>query len=288
MRRGDVPTRLLFCALVSLTVGCGGAPAVSSPFPGSSVQEGPGPRGSSCAAGECRDQLVVYAAASLGDSLRSLATAYEAGHATVRVVLAFDSSSALRARIEEGAPADVFAAADTENPDRIVQEGLSAGAAVTFARNRLAIVVPDSNPARITQPADLARQGVRIVAAGEAVPVSKYARQLVSRLAALPGAPATFVAGYDANVVSREDNVRAALAKVELGEADAAIVYETDTRSNTLVRSISIPDEVNVAATYAAVAVRRDRDNPAGREFVAWLRGETAQRILGAAGFLAP
>jgi molybdate transport system substrate-binding protein len=233
-------------------------------------------------------ELVVYAAASLTDVFHDLAPAYEEAHPGVHIVLASDSSAALRTRIEQGAPADVFAAADTENPARLARAGLTRGSPVAFARNRLAIVVPADNPARIRDPADLARVGVRIVAAAEGVPITAYATDLLRRLAALPGAPADLVARVEANVVSREDNVSAVLAKVELGEGDAAIVYETDARAGSNVRSVPIPDEANVYAVYAAVAVAPgSQGSPAADDFVRWLRGAGAQAILGAAGFLA-
>ena len=259
-------------ALCGLLAGCANA---TSGRPGSG-----GPSQSS------GGELVVYAAASLADVFHGLAPAYEEAHPGVHVVLASDSSGALRTRIEQGAPADVFAAADTENPARLQRAGLTRGSPVAFARNRLAIVVPTDNPARIRDPADLARAGVRIVAAAEGVPITAYATEFLGRLAAMPGAPADLVARVQANVVSREDNVSAVLARVELGEGDAGIVYETDARAAKNVRSVAIPDEANVYAVYAAVTLPRAQGSPAAEDFVEWLRGARAQTILRAAGFL--
>jgi molybdate transport system substrate-binding protein len=259
------------------------------------AQRGTAVGGTASAPAGARD-IVVYAAASLGDVFRELAAAYEEEHAAIRVVLSFDASNILRARIEAGAPADVFAAADTENAARLVQAGLTTGAPVAFARNELAIVIPVANRARIARAVDLARPGVRIVAAGEDVPITQHARELLDRLGGTPGAPADFVAQVGRNVVSREDNVRAVLAKVELGEADAGIVYRTDAQSTTAVRSIPIPSGANVVATYAAVAVARRLPPDAstagaaasGAEFVAWLRSDVARSILARAGFERP
>jgi molybdate transport system substrate-binding protein len=230
----------------------------------------------------------VYAASSLGNAFHELATAYEAQHSDVQIILATDSSSALRTRIEQGAPADVFAAADTENPAKLERAGLTRGSPVDFATNRLAIVVPSDNPAGIAVGTDLARPGVRVVAAADGVPITRYATELLRRLAGVPGAPADLVARVERNVVSREDNVSAVLAKVKLGEADAGIVYATDARAASDVRSVPIPDAVNVDAVYAAVAVARNSSAPAptADDFVAWLRAPSAQAILAAAGFL--
>jgi molybdate transport system substrate-binding protein len=153
---------------------------------------------------------------------------------------------------------------------------------VVFARNGLTIVTPIEGRT-VNVPADLARPGVRVVAAGPGVPITRYAEAALAQLAATTPDPVAFAAAVAANVVSREDNVRAALAKVELGEADAAIVYRTDARSSGLVREVPLPAGVAVTADYAALQVSPD---PAAAAFVAWLRGSEAVAILEAAGFV--
>jgi molybdate transport system substrate-binding protein len=150
----------------------------------------------------------------------------------------------------------------------------------------LTVIVPATNPAQIGSPADIGRSGVRVVAAGEEVPITKYAEQLVARLAALPGYPVDFVGAYAGNVVSREDNVRAVVAKIELGEGDAAIVYATDADASSRVRPIPIPDDSNISATYAGVVVKTSRVPGAGHAFLDWLSESDAQSILGQLGFL--
>ncbi len=228
--------------------------------------------------------LTVFAAASLGDALTAVSTAYEAATGT-KVVLATDSSAALRTQIEQGARADVLLSADTGNPEELVAAGLADGGAVPFAGNRLAIIVPARNPAHIVAPADLARPGVKIIAAGESVPISTYARTLIERLAALPDAPAGFLALYAANVVSREDNVRAVLAKIELDEGDAAIVYASDAIASSSIRTIALPPGVNVTATYAGVVPATAVDPSAGHAFLAWLAGPAGREVLAGFGF---
>lgn len=231
-------------------------------------------------------ELTVFAAASLRDPLQAVASAYEAASG-VRLAVATDSSTALRIQIEQGARADVFLSADTANPDALASAGLTNGAVIAFAGNPLAIVVPAGNPAGLASPADLARPGIAIVAAGEGVPVTVYAAELLERLAALPGYPRNLPAAYAANVVTREDNVRAALAKIELGEGDAAIVYATDATRSDAVDTVVIPAEANVTATYAGVVLAGAADHATARAFLDWLTGPGGQAILASFGFVA-
>ena len=189
--------------------------------------------------GATSDDLTVYAAASLTDAFEELGAAYtEETGATV--VFSFDASSALRAQITEGAPADVFASADLVNAQALVDEGMTDGDLAVFTRNALTIVTP-ADADDVGEWTDLATPGLRIIAAGEDVPITGYADELVANLEAQPDAPAGFADAYAANVVSREDNVRAVLTKIELGEGDAAIVYETDATSSDAVTAVAVP-----------------------------------------------
>jgi molybdate transport system substrate-binding protein len=234
-------------------------------------------------------QLTIYGAASLRDALTEAAGAYELEAPNVSMSVGFDASSAIRVQIEQGAEAmDVFASADTANPQALVDAGLAIGPVTPFARNRLTIVVPADNPAAIREPRDLARPGVRVVGAGEAVPISKYVDACLEKLAALPGYPAGYAAAVDANIVSREDNVRAALTKVELGEADAAFVYVTDATASDVTEEVAIPDAANVEAVYGAVAVGASTHPAEAAAFVAWLAGPRGSAILAKFGFLGP
>jgi molybdate transport system substrate-binding protein len=232
------------------------------------------------------EALTVYAAASLQDAFEAIADAYgdETG---VEIVLSFDSSSALRTQISEGAPADLFASADLVNAQQLVDEDLTDGGAIVFAANALAIVVPaEGAESEVTEWQALADPGVRIVAAAEDVPITGYADELLDNLAALPDAPPEFVDAYAANVVSREDNVRAALAKVEIGDGDAAIVYETDASSSTAVATVPVPEEANVVAEYASVTLADAAEGTV--EFASWLGGPEALAILEELGFRPP
>lgn len=236
--------------------------------------------------------VTVYAASSLKSALDELSHLWEddsARHGGSTLSTSTDSSAALEAKIEQGAPADVFLSADTSNPQKLIDGGFAAGPATSFAANRLIIIVAPKNPAHITSPFDLARPGVKIVAAGDSVPIAKYARQLVQNLAQLPGAPAGFEAAYAANVVTKADNVQAVITQVLLGQGDAAIVYVSDAKSGGAAETVAItPDPANVLATYAAVVVKSSTNPVAAQAFLTWLAGPGGQAVLGTYGFLPP
>lgn len=232
--------------------------------------------------------LTIYAAASLKAALAKATTAYEAANPGTTLAISTDSSAALETKIEQGAPADVLLSADTANPQKLVDKGLAAGSITKFAGNLLTVIVPMANPAGIQTPADLAKPGIKVIAAGDTVPITKYATQLVANLAKQPGYPADFVARYTANVVSKEENVAAVVAKIELGEGDAGIVYVTDAKTSTKVTTVAVPDAANVPATYGGVVVKASPNLAAAQAFLAWLAGPDGQAILASFGFLPP
>jgi molybdate transport system substrate-binding protein len=274
------PRRSVSAVLLSFAVAaCSGAST-----PANSVS----PASSGGAASTAPAALTVYAAASLKAALASLTRAYQAANPGTTITVSADSSAALETKIEQGAPADVFLSADTSNPQMLVDKGLASGPVVRFAGNLLTIIVPASNPAGIRTPADLARSGVKVIGAGDAVPITKYASQLVANLAAQPGYPPDFAAAYAANVVSKEDNVAAVIAKVELDEGDAGIVYATDAKAATKVATIPVPTHANVPATYGGAVVKASPNQVAATRFLAWLAGPDGQAILASLGFLPP
>jgi molybdate transport system substrate-binding protein len=233
-------------------------------------------------------ELTIYAAASLKGALDAAKTGYEAADESITLVISTDSSAALETKIEQGAPADVFLSADTTNPQKLIDGGFASGAAVTFAGNKLTVIVPTDNPAGIATPADLAKAGLKIIGAGDEVPITKYAKRLVANLARESGYPAGFEAAYTANVASKEENVKAVVAKIELGEGDAGIVYVTDAKASTKVKAIDVPATANVPATYAGVVVKTSPNQAAASAFLAWFAGPDGQAILGQFGFLQP
>jgi molybdate transport system substrate-binding protein len=230
--------------------------------------------------------LTIYGASSLNAVLASVKTAYEAANPGTTLTISTDSSTALETKIEQGAPVDVFLSADTANPQKLVNKGLAAGGLTKFAGNLLTVIVPAGNPAGIQTPADLAKSGVKVIAAGDTVPITKYANQLVANLAKQPGYPADFVAKYTANIVSKQDNVAAVVSQIALGEGDAGIVYATDAKTSTQVMTIPVPAAANVPATYAGVVVKASANLAAAQAFLSWLAGPGGQAILASFGFL--
>jgi molybdate transport system substrate-binding protein len=230
-------------------------------------------------------ELQVAAAASLKTVLEEATVAYTGVNPRVTFALTTDSSAALRTKIEQGAPVDLFLSADTTQPQALVDAGVADGPVTVFAGNRPTVIVPVGNPAGIETPADLARAGVKVIAAGAEVPITRYAEQLVRTLAGRDGYPADFAEGYAANIVSREDNVSAIVAKLALGEGDAGIVYATDARANADVLEIPVAVADDVEVAYGAVVPSAADAPEEAVAFLAWLTGPGGQAILGDAGF---
>ena len=278
--KSRVTTLLATMALVLMACSSGGA---TSP---SAARATPDATGEVSASANV--ELTVFGAASLKGVLDKAKAAYETANPGTTVAISTDSSSALEMQIEQGAPADLFLSADTTNPKKLVDRGFADGASVTFAGNKLTVIVPAANPAAVTTPADLAKPGIKVIAAGPEVPITKYATQLVGNLAKEAGYPADFAAKYAANVASQEDNVKAVVAKIELGEGDGGIVYVTDAKASNKVAPIDVPDTANVPATYAGVVVKASKNAAAAKNFLDWFAGPGGQAILSEFGFLPP
>ncbi|MGH2512885.1 MAG: molybdate ABC transporter substrate-binding protein [Candidatus Limnocylindrales bacterium] len=282
------PAAVALAAVLAVTVSACSTAASVSPAPTSAAAASGLSMASAPPTAGLSGSLTIFGAASLKAVLAKAQAAFNGANPGLTITVSTDSSAALETQIEQGAPADVFLSADTTNPAKLVAKGLNAGGAVNVAGNLLTVIVPKANPAAIVSPSDLARPGVKVIAAGVSVPITKYATILVANLAAQAGYPADFVAKYNANVVSREDNVAAVVSKIELGEGDAGIVYVTDARTSTGVTTISVPADANVPATYAGVVVAASRNLPAASAFLAWFAGPTGQAILASYGFLPP
>jgi molybdate transport system substrate-binding protein len=231
-------------------------------------------------------KVSVFAASSLTDVFKAESAAFTKANPGVTVEFNFQSSSALAAQIEQAAPADVFASADAPTMQRLVDKTLIADAPVNFVRNLPVIAVPADNKAQIATPKDLAKAGVKLVLAGPDVPIGNYARQVIDKLAADPAYGAAYKDATLKNLVSNEANVRAILTKVELGEADAGIVYKTDSLvSGSKVRTVAIPESANVIATYPIAVVKSSQNAKVAAAFIAFIRSADGQRLLREAGF---
>lgn len=221
-------------------------------------------------------ELVVHATASSTDAVRELAAAFEAASG-VPVLLNLAGSQSLAAQLIAGAPGDVLIAADEVQMDVVARAGLLAGEPVTVATNVLAIAVEAGDPRGVSGLADLARPDLIVVLAAEEVPAGRYAREALAR------------AGVDVRPASREQSVRAALAKVAQGEADAAIVYASDiVAAGGRVDGVSIPARHNVVATYPAAVLAGAAAPDTAAAFVAFLRSAAGQDVLRAYGFGRP
>lgn len=222
-------------------------------------------------------ELLVFAAGSLTDAFDELGESFVAANPDVEVVFNHAGSQTLASQINEGAPADVFASADTTQMDAVADTGELATDPAVFVANTLAIAVEPGNPLDIGGLEDLADPQLILVIPSEEVPAGRYAREVLD------------AAGVEVTPASLEQSVRAALSKVELGEADAAIVYASDlVASDGRADGVTIPPEHNVPARYP-IAVLADAPNPTpALAFVAFVLSDAGQEILATYGFTAP
>ncbi len=219
----------------------------------------------------------VFTAASLTEAFNDAKDPLAAEQPPVNPTYNFAASSALAQQIQQSAPADVFASADEKNMQTLVDANLVETPKV-FARNKLEIAVAPNNPKNIDSLGDLEKSGVILVLADKAVPAGNYALQAFEK-AKLP----------EPKPESLELDVKAALAKVVSGEADAAVVYATDVKAaGSQVEGVDIPDAQNVIATYPIAVVKATKHHDAAQQFVDFMVSAGGQPVLLARGFLAP
>ncbi len=306
-RPGHVPTALLALVLVvagmaigaapgprvalaQVTIDCSEVPSAAgtpaaTPDPGELVVSIP--EGESVAFPPGGGELTVFAAASLTNAFDEIGATLESENEGLSITFNYAGSQALVTQLTEGARADVFASANLSQMNAAADAGVISGEPRPFLGNRLGLVVPADNPAGITGLADLAGDDVSVVLAQPDVPVGQYARQslcLAGQDTATYGEG--FVDGVAANVVSEEEDVRAVLTRIQLGEADAGIVYVSDfvATEGGGVELIVIPDPVIVIATFPVAAV--EGGNPALAEaFISYLFSPEAQDVLERYGF---
>jgi molybdate transport system substrate-binding protein len=231
--------------------------------------------------------LNVFAAASLIDAFTEIGKNFEAAHSGVTVTFNFAGSQALRTQIEEGAPADVFASANKTEMDKLIEASFVAqDAPQVFLNNKLVLILPADNPAALNQLEDLAKPGIKLVLAAEEVPVGKYAHQALDGMNDQYGID--FKDKVLVNVVSNEDNVRQVVAKVQLGEADAGLVYTSDAIAAQDLKTIEIPAELNVIAEYPIAVLTQSTNPELATSFIDFVLSEEGQMILQNWGFASP
>ena len=250
---------------VTLVAGCGG---------GAGTLAGSGAAGSTPSG--VSGTVTVFAAASLTESFDTLGRQFEAAHPGVTVRFNFAASSALAESIEQGAPADVFASAGTQNMDPVVQAG-DASAPTTFVKNVMEIAVPLDNPAGVTAVADLGKPGLKLAVCQQQVPCGGTA-QKVFDTADVTVEPATLA-----------PDVKAVLTAVQLGEVDAGVVYKTDVRAaGTKVRGIEIPADQNASTSYPIATLSKAPNAAAATAFVDYVLSPDGAKVLAEAGFASP
>ncbi|MEU7551824.1 molybdate ABC transporter substrate-binding protein [Streptomyces sp. NPDC044571] len=225
-------------------------------------------------AGTRAANLTVLAASSLTDVFKTAGAAYEKAHPGTKITFSFAGSQELAAQVKQGAPADALVTADTKTMDAL---GVETNGASVIAKNRLVIATGKGNPFKVAGLKDLANTKIKVVLAAPEVPVGRYGKQILD------------AQKIEVKPVSQEPNVRAVLSKVELGEADAGLVYKTDSaKSADKVATVEIPDDQNAVASYPAATLKQSKDAEAAAAFVAWLSTPEAQKILQDAGFQKP
>jgi molybdate transport system substrate-binding protein len=234
-------------------------------------------------------ELTVFAAASLTDAFNAAKEGFETLYPHVTVVYNFGASNALAQQLVEGAPADLFASANSAQMNVAIEGGrVISGTTRTFVRNRLVVIVPTGNPGEVQTLQDLARPGLLVVLAAAEVPVGQYSLDFLDKAAQDPTFGATFKDAVLANVASYEENVRAVLTKIVLGEGDAGIVYTSDLTGDAAdqVERLDIPDALNTIASYPIGMVQDSDQAEMAQTFVDYILSPEGQAVLAEYGFI--
>jgi molybdate transport system substrate-binding protein len=258
--------RTALAGLTALTVvgllGCGGGNKTGGAAP-STVSSSTGVTGT----------VTVFAAASLTESFTQIGKDFQAVNPGTKVTFNFAGSSALATQINQGAPADVFASAAPANMKTVTD----AGTPTTFVKNQLVIAVPKGNPKSITGLADLAKPGVKVALCAEQVPCGAAAKKALAAV------------NVSIKPVTLEQDVKAALSKVKLGEVDAALVYRTDAKAAAVdVDGVEFPESASAINEYPIVVLKNAPNRAGAQAFVAWVLSDKGEAVLTQAGFQAP
>ncbi|WP_344137917.1 molybdate ABC transporter substrate-binding protein [Pedococcus bigeumensis] len=241
------------------------------------ARQGGGSSSTASGSGRLTGTVTVFAAASLTKTFTEIGAEFEKAHPGVQVRFNFAGSSDLVAQLQQGAPADVFASADTTNMAKATGDSLTAAAPVDFASNTLEIAVPPGNPAGIASLADLAAPGVKVVLCAPAVPCGAAAAKVEA------------AGKVDLKPVSEEQSVTDVLGKVTSQEADAGLVYVTDVKAaGDAVEGVELAESAAAVNTYPIATLRASKNPAAAQAFLEAVTGEPGRRILAAAGFARP
>jgi molybdate transport system substrate-binding protein len=246
-------------------------PATDTPLPPTAT---PAPR-----------TLTVFAAASLTGSFGDIGKAFEAANPGVTVTFNFAGSQVLSTQITQGASADVFASANHTEMDKLVTASLVASGYKDFVTNVLEVILPANNPANVQTLQNLAKPGLKLVLEDKSVPAGTYSLTILDNLSTDATYGADFKTRVLANVVSYETDVKQVVAKVQLGEADAGIVYVTDAIAAPTLKTIVIPTNYNVVAKYPIASLTNSSQPDLASAFVAYVLSADGQAIMKKWGF---
>lgn len=244
--------------------------------------------GDATTAGENEGALTVFAAASLTDAFEEMGEMFEEENPGSEVSFNFASSSTLATQAIQGAPADVFASADEAQMENVADENLLAGEPEIFAENREVVVVPEGNPAGVEEFGDLAQPGIRLVLALEEVPAAEYAEEILSNAAEDPEEYGPeFEEAVLGNIVSREEDVRASVNRVVIGDADATFAYASDVTPDirSSVEVVEVPENLQVVPRYPIAALEGSENTELAEAWVELVLSESGQRTLEEWGF---
>lgn len=233
-------------------------------------------------------QLTIYAAASLTEAFHQLGQQFETEQPDVEVVISFAGSQQIAQQLSQGAPGDLFASANEKQMANVINSGrVLQGSDQEFVHNKLVLILPADNPGRINGFGDLTRSGLDLILADQSVPVGAYAQEMLQRAEQDPRFGADFKSIVLRNVVSYEENVRAVLTKIILGEADAGIVYASDAAGDpgTDLQVIPIPDEINIIASYFIAPIADSPNDQLAQDFISLVLSPQGQEILSEYGF---
>lgn len=227
--------------------------------------------------GAATGSITVFAAASLTDVYAEIGEAFEEANPGASVEFSFGPSSGLVTQITEGAPADVIATASTSTMDDLVDADALDGDPVDFATNQLEIAVPPDNPGEVEGLADLANEDLIVALCAEEVPCGRFAREALAGIDVEP------------SIDTNEQDVRALLTKIQAGEVDVGVVYETDVvAAGDDALGIPIPEDENVVATYPLALTEQVEDAATGQAFIDFVLSDEGQASLADAGFGPP
>ena len=232
---------------------------------------------STAASGKPSGRLVVFAAASLNAAFDKIAAQFEKANPGVTVKFNYAGSSSLATSLKQGAPADVFASANTQNMTVVTDASLASGTPKVFARNQGEIMVESGNPKNITSVSNLANPAIKVVLCAPDVPCGSLAKQIFEK------------ADVTVKPVSEETSVSGVVTKISLGEADAGIVYVTDVKAGgDKIAGVAIPGNQNVVVDYPITELKDAPNATAAAAFINYVLGPEGQKVLASFGFLPP